>query len=61
MRLPQMAENLIILNLPHPNGLARTARQTRSDQEQRVREELPDQIAIDPTVFFGRAKRPISP
>ena len=26
MQLPQMVDNLIILNLPHPNGLSRELR-----------------------------------
>jgi pimeloyl-ACP methyl ester carboxylesterase len=29
MNLPQMTENLVILNLPHPNGLARELRNNR--------------------------------
>ena len=56
MNLPQMTENLIILNLPHPNGLLRELRSNpETDQEQRVRAQLPDEVAdSDPTVFFGR-------
>ena len=43
MNLPQMTENLIILNLPHPNGLLRELRvQPGADREQRVRAQLPD-------------------
>src|SRR6266851_3269837 len=42
INLPQLTENLIILNLPHPNGLLR---ELRNNQEQRVREKFPDQVA----------------
>ena len=42
MNLPQMTENLVILNLPHPNGLLRELRvQPRADREQRIRAQLP--------------------
>ena len=57
MNLPQMTENLIILNLPHPNGLlARAAHQPGADQEQRVRAQLPDEVAdaIRPCSSDGR-------
>jgi epoxide hydrolase 4 len=59
MNVPQMTERLVILNLPHPNGMARELRAN------------PDQIAnseyartfqkgspSDPAVFFGRPMTP---
>lgn len=55
MRAPQMVENLIILNLPHPNGLAR---ELRSNPEQIKNSEYARNFQrkppTDPTVFFGR-------
>jgi pimeloyl-ACP methyl ester carboxylesterase len=55
MNLPQMTENLVILNLPHPNGLLR---ELRSNKEQIANSEyarnFQQKPATDPTVFFGR-------
>jgi pimeloyl-ACP methyl ester carboxylesterase len=55
MNLPQMTENLIILNLPHPNGLAR---ELRSNPDQIKNSEyarnFQTKTSSDPTVFFGR-------
>jgi len=55
LNLPQMTENLIILNLPHPNGLARELRnnpdQIKNSEYARNFQAKP---ASDPTVFFGR-------
>jgi epoxide hydrolase 4 len=55
LNLPQMTENLIILNLPHPNGLAR---ELRSNKDQIANSEYARNFqrksADDPTVFFGR-------
>jgi pimeloyl-ACP methyl ester carboxylesterase len=55
MNLPQMTENLVILNLPHPNGLAR---ELRSNPDQIKNSEyarnFQTKSAADPTVFFGR-------
>jgi pimeloyl-ACP methyl ester carboxylesterase len=55
MNLPQMTENLIILNLPHPNGLARELRNNpdqikNSDYARNFQSKGSD----DPTVFFGQ-------
>jgi epoxide hydrolase 4 len=55
MKLPQMTENLIILNLPHPNGLARELRNNpdqikNSEYARNFQTKSPN----DPTVFFGR-------
>jgi pimeloyl-ACP methyl ester carboxylesterase len=55
MNLPQMTENLVILNLPHPNGLAR---ELRTNAEQIANSEYARNFQTkspsDPTVFFGR-------
>ena len=46
MNLPEMTGGLIVLNLPHPNGLMRELQdQPGSDREQRIRAQLPAQIA----------------
>ena len=55
MRLPQMTERLIILNLPHPNGLLRELRNnpaqiSNSEYARNFQQKSPD----DPTVFFGK-------
>src|SRR5262249_23541218 len=55
INLPQMTENLIILNLPHPSGLVR---ELRTNQDQIANSEYARTFqakpASDPTVFFGR-------
>jgi pimeloyl-ACP methyl ester carboxylesterase len=55
MNLPQMTQNLVILDLPHPNGLLRELRsnpeQIKNSQYARNFQRLP---IADPTVFFGR-------
>ncbi len=55
MNLPQMTENLIILNLPHPNGLMRELR-TNKDQiaNSEYARNFQTKSPSDPTVFFGR-------
>jgi pimeloyl-ACP methyl ester carboxylesterase len=55
MTRPQMTERLIILNLPHPNGLLRELRSNpaqikNSEYARNFQEKSPD----DPTVFFGK-------
>ena len=59
MNLPQMTENLVILNLPHPNGLLR---ELRSNKEQIANSEYARNFQkkgpTDPTVFFGRPMTP---
>ena len=56
MNLPQMTQNLVILNLPHPAGLLR---ELRSNPEQIANSEyartFQRQTPKDPAVFFGRA------
>ncbi|MGB2696211.1 MAG: alpha/beta hydrolase [Dehalococcoidia bacterium] len=55
MNMPQMTENLVVLNLPHPSGLLR---ELRSNPEQIANSEyartFQRQTPKDPTVFFGR-------
>lgn len=59
MNLPQMTENLIVLNLPHPSGLLR---ELRSNPEQIANSEyartFQKQTPNDPAVFFGRPMTP---
>lgn len=57
--IPEMVQNLVILNLPHPNGLSRTwsaGEDARSgtDYARVFREKNPD----DPEVFFGNRMTP---
>jgi len=56
MNLPQMTENLVVLNLPHPRGLLR---ELRSNPEQITNSAyartFQQQSPKDPAVFFGRA------
>jgi pimeloyl-ACP methyl ester carboxylesterase len=59
MNVPQMTENVVILNLPHPNGLLR---ELRSNKEQIANSEYARNFqrkpSTDPTVFFGRPMTP---
>jgi pimeloyl-ACP methyl ester carboxylesterase len=59
LRLPQMVERLIILNLPHPNGLTRELRsnpaQIKNSEYARNFQKKPP---TDPTVFFGLPMTP---
>ena len=55
MTLPQMTENLIILNLPHPNGLARELRNNPDQiKNSEYARNFQTKSSSDPTVFFGR-------
>jgi len=59
LHYPQMVDKLIILNLPHPNGMAREMainpeQRANSDYGRRFREGSPS----DPDIFFGA---PMSP
>jgi epoxide hydrolase 4 len=55
MNLPQMTENLIILNLPHPNGLARELRNNPDQiKNSEYARNFQTKSPSDPTVFFGR-------
>jgi pimeloyl-ACP methyl ester carboxylesterase len=59
MNLPQMTENLVILNLPHPNGLLR---ELQSNPEQIKNSEYARNFQRltpkDPNVFFGNPMTP---
>ena len=59
MNLPQMTENLVILNLPHPNGLLR---ELKSNPEQIANSEYARTFQRgspkDPNVFFGNPMTP---
>ena len=59
MTLPQMTDNLIVLNLPHPNGLLR---ELRTNKEQIANSEyarnFQQKSPSDPTVFFGKPMTP---
>jgi len=59
MNLPQMTENLVILDLPHPSGLLRELRinpdQIANSAYARTFQTRP---TTDPTVFFGRPMTP---
>jgi pimeloyl-ACP methyl ester carboxylesterase len=55
MNVPQMTEHLVILNLPHPQGLSRELRVNaeqikNSEYARNFQQKMPN----DPTVFFGR-------
>src|SRR4030095_255923 len=59
LAMPQMVERLIILNLPHPNGLLRelrsTPQQIKNSEYARNFQQKPP---TDPTVFFGMPMTP---
>jgi epoxide hydrolase 4 len=59
MNLPQMTENLVILNLPHPSGLLRELKsnpeQIKNSEYARNFQRLP---TTDPAVFFGQPMTP---
>ena len=59
MTQPAMTENLIILNLPHPNGLLRELR-TNKDQiaNSEYARNFQTKMPSDPTVFFGGPMTP---
>src|SRR5262245_1459004 len=55
INLPQMTDKLVILNLPHPNGMVRELR-TNKDQiaNSEYARNFQTKSPSDPTVFFGR-------
>jgi pimeloyl-ACP methyl ester carboxylesterase len=59
MQFPQTTETLVVLNLPHPNGLLR---ELRTNKEQIANSEyartFQTKPPTDPTVFFGRPMTP---
>jgi len=57
--LPEMVENLVILNLPHPNGMAREL--ANNPEQQENSSYARDFIAgkpTDPNIFFGQPMNP---
>ena len=59
LNMPQMVERLIILNLPHPNGLLRELR-TNPEQikNSAYARNFQEKSPSDPTVFFGMPMTP---
>ena len=59
LAMPQMVERLIILNLPHPNGLLRELR-SNPDQikNSAYARNFQEKAPTDPTVFFGMPMTP---
>ncbi len=59
--LPQMVENLVILNLPHPNGMGR---EMAGNQEQQQNSDYARKFIAgspsDPDIFFGGPMNPQS-
>ena len=55
MNLPQMTENLVILNLPHPQGMMRELRVNAEQiKNSAYARNFQEKTPADPTVFFGR-------
>src|SRR5262245_26756257 len=55
MSQPLMTENLIVLNLPHPNGLLRELRSNKDQiANSAYARNFQEKSPADPTVFFGR-------
>jgi len=59
MAMPQMVERLIILNLPHPNGLLRELRSNPAQiKNSEYARNFQQKSPTDPTVFFGMPMTP---
>ena len=57
--LPEMVENLVILNLPHPNGIARElANNTQQQANSGYARAFIAGKATDPDIFFGQPMNP---
>ncbi len=57
--LPQMVDNLIILNLPHPNGMARElANNSEQQQNSNYARVFIEGSPSDPDIFFGGPMTP---
>ena len=57
--LPEMVENLVILNLPHPNGMARElANNTQQQANSGYARAFIAGKATDPDIFFGQPMNP---
>ena len=54
INVPQMTENLVILNLPHPNGMAREMANNADQQaNSEYARNFQTKSSTDPDVFFG--------
>ena len=59
--LPQMTERLIILNLPHPNGMGRElANNATQQQNSGYARKFQEGKASDPDIFFGMPMNPLT-
>lgn len=59
--LPQMVDNLVIMNLPHPNGMARElANNTEQQQNSGYARTFIEGKPSDPNIFFGGPMNPQS-
>jgi pimeloyl-ACP methyl ester carboxylesterase len=59
MRLPQMVERLVILNLPHPNGLLRELKSNPAQiKNSEYARNFQKMMPSDPKVFFGMPMTP---
>ncbi len=59
LNLPQMTDQLIILNLPHPNGLARELRSNPEQQKNSgYARKFQEGSPADPDIFFGMPMTP---
>lgn len=59
INVPQVVENLIVLNLPHPNGFAREMANNEEQQENSgYARKFREGKASDPDIFFGMPMRP---
>ncbi len=59
MYMPQMTDRLVILNLPHPNGMAReVANNPEQQANSQYARDFQTKSASDPDVFFGMPMTP---
>lgn len=59
MYMPQMTDRLVILNLPHPNGMARElANNPEQQANSQYARDFQTKSASDPDVFFGMPMTP---
>jgi pimeloyl-ACP methyl ester carboxylesterase len=59
LNVPQVVDKLIILNLPHPNGMSRElATNTEQATNSEYARNFQTKSASDPDVFFGMPMRP---
>ena len=59
LNVPQVVENLVILNLPHPNGMTRElATNPEQQKNSEYARNFQTKSASDPDVFFGMPLQP---